>query len=37
MGAFTRTSSVQDLPIILKLENLQSLDKPLFFYRIKIL
>ena len=28
-GTFTRTSSVQDLPVILKWHNLQSLDKAL--------
>ena len=28
-GSFTRTSSVQGLPVILKLHNLQSLDKAL--------
>ena len=32
LGTFTCTSSVQDLPIILKLENLQSLEKPLIFF-----
>ena len=28
-GTFIRTSAVQDLPVILKLHNLQSLDKAL--------
>ena len=28
-GTFTQTSSVQDLPVILKLHNLQSLNKAL--------
>ena len=31
-GTFTRTSSVQGLPVILKWNNLQSLDKALYLF-----
>ena len=34
-GSFTRTSSVQGLPVILKLHNLQSLDKALDLFIVE--
>ena len=35
-GTFTRTSSKQDLPVILKWHTFQSLEKALICYGIKI-
>ena len=32
-GTFTRTSSVQSPPVILKWQNLQSLDKALYLFK----
>ena len=36
-GTFTLTSSVQDIPVILKWHNFQSLEKALIFMELKFL